>query len=99
MEISEGAILQTEDGGYPFEDLSRLRNDAGAFMQRALSEDEDMDEEPVVITPDYPLFESAHASSPPTYHRPIAVQPQQAPLEQQMIPSAKGNVFCDRIVL
>lgn len=95
MEIYNGAILQSEEGEhtYPFAELSRLRNDAGAFMQHALSDeadDEEMDDEPMVITPDYPLYGQAHAPSPP-YHRPIAIQPTQQQQVQTQIPSANSK--------
>lgn len=78
MEISDGAIVEGHEAGYPFADLSRLRTDAGAFMQRVLSEDQEdemeEDEPRHVITPDYACFASTKAHFPPqTDHhgRPI----------------------------
>lgn len=98
MEIFDEAIVESEEG-YPFADLSRLRRDAGAFMEHALSEEgeDDMDDEPYrIITPDYPSFGSVVVQQEQP-HRPIVIQPIQNPLIQHTrIPESNGT--CHRLI-
>lgn len=96
MEISDGAIVESEDGGYPFDQIEKLRENAGAFMRHALSDnDDDMDDEPYVVTPDYTYFDSYPAPALPQEQQirpdPIAFQPT-ATSEFQIdeMPDSKG---------
>lgn len=84
MEISDGAVVESEDAGYPFADLSKLRTEAGAFMHRVLDEQDDgmddgMDDESQhVITPDSPWMSSADKPLPPqgeSHRCPVPIQP------------------------
>lgn len=80
MQESTAMIVESDGGdAYPFAELSRLRNDAGNFMTRALEEDDEMEEDEPhhVITPDNPWFNATHASMPPQ----VASQPQQPALQ------------------
>jgi len=88
-------VDESEESGYPFADLSRLRADAGAFMHRVLNDEgeddvemED-DESQHVITPDFPWFSSGDAPLPPQgdAHRPIA----QLPLKHEGIWNASSE--------
>ena len=64
MEIFDRTAIEEEV--YPFADLSRLRMDAGAFMHRVLSEDQDFDLQEDcdhhVITPEDACFTSSRCS-------------------------------------
>lgn len=100
MDMSDGAIVESIDDGYPFGDhMDKLRENAGAFMRHVLSDDDDdMDDEPCVITPDYPSsFASSPASTPSEEQqiRPVALQPPSTEFQIQMMPDSKGE-WCQR---
>jgi hypothetical protein len=95
MDMSDGAIVESIDGGYQFGDhMDKLRENAGAFMRHVLSDDDDMDDEPCVITPDYPSsFAPSPASTPSVEQqiRPVALQPPSTEFQIQMMPDSKGE--------
>jgi hypothetical protein len=96
MDMSDVGIVESIDGGYPFGDhMDKLRENAGAFMRHVLSDDDDdMDDEPCVITPDYPSsFASSPASTPSEEQqiRPVARQPPSTEFQIQMMPDSKDK--------